>query len=423
MRKRRALDHMRILLHALHYGNDPGGAGPFNHQLGTWLVERGHQVAVISTPSHYPSWSIAPEDRISRATHEQLDGVDVHRVPLWVPPADALGARNRIRHELSFNLNSIRRWVPELGRRPGHDVVISICPPLQTAVAGLTYARLRRIPFVFFLHDLQVDQAIDLGMVRNPRAIAALRRIERRILRSCDLVATHTPTMRRQVLEKGVDEQRTTLLPTWVDTDVIHPGDRATPLRAELGVDDDQTLVLYAGGMGEKHGLELVLRAADLLRDRRDVHIAMIGAGPRRTALEQLARELDLPNLTMWPLQPLERMNEVLASGDAHLVIQRAEAADLMMPAKLTSILAAGRASIGTASPGTAVHDVLHGHDAGLVVPPDDPHALADAIVRLAADAKLRARLGAGARRYALEHLAQDVVLGRFEQRLREVVA
>ena len=414
---------MRILFHALHYGPDPGGAGPFNSQLGAWLVERGHEVTVISTPPHYPQWEVAEAYRGRGAVHEVIDGVDVHRVPLYVPSAEELGARTRILHETSFNVSSLRRLVPELFTRPGYDLVLSICPPLQTAVSGLSYARARRIPFVFFLHDLQVDQAVDLGMIRNPRAVRAMYAIERSILRRSSLVATHTPEMRRRVIAKGVDERDTVLLPTWADTDTITPAERDNDFRRELGVDLDTTLVLYAGGMGEKHGLDTVLEAAHELDDRTDIEFVLIGAGPKRAELEAAAARMQLHHLRFWPLQPLDRMPEILAAGDVHLVIQKGDAADLMMPAKLTSILAAGRASVGTAVPGTAVAEVLEGEGAGVVVAPDDPAALAAGIARLAADPDLRTRLGEGARSYAERVLSRDVVLGAFERRLLELLA
>ena len=127
--------------------------------------------------------------------------------------------------------------------------------------------------------------------------------------------------------------------------------------------------------------------------------------------------------LRFLPVQPLEKLPEMLASGDIHLVAQRREAADLVMPSKLTNILAAGRPCVATTEPGTALADVVQGHETGLVVPPENPVALAEAITVLAADAALRTRFGSNARAYAEKHLDRDVILSRFEQQLNDLVS
>ena len=129
-------------------------------------------------------------------------------------------------------------------------------------------------------------------------------------------------------------------------------------------------------------------------------------------------KTLGLANLRFLPVQPWETLPEMLAAGDIHLVVQRRDAADLVMPSKLTNILAAGRPCVATAEPGTALAEVVQGHGAGLIVPPEDPRALADAISRLAEDEALCRQYGRNARRYAEEFLDREAILSRFEQRL-----
>lgn len=414
---------MKILFYALHYGPDPGGAGPFNWQLGTYLAQRGHDVTVISTPPHYPQWRVADEYVGAGHVVEQLDDVTVHRVPIKVPSADELSAKRRIIYETRFNVSALRCWLPTAVRRGRFDLVLSVCPPLQAAVPALAYSRLRRTPFVFFLHDLQVGQAVDLKMITNPRAIRALFRIEDAVLNAATRVAVHTEAMRRQVIDKGIEPDHVWLLPTWADLDELAPSPRENAFRAELDIDPEAVLVTYAGGMGEKHGLDVVVDAARLLRDRSDIQFALIGAGPKRAGLEQQARALDVPNLRFLPLQPIQRMPEILAASDLLLVTGRGDAVDRGFPAKLTNIMAAGRASVAVAAPGTAVFDVLTQHDAGSVVAPDDPAALAAAIAAAADDEELRTRHGRNARTYAEQHLSRDLLLGGFEQQLASLVA
>ena len=181
-------------------------------------------------------------------------------------------------------------------------------------------------------------------------------------------------------------------------------------------------MVLYAGNIGEKQGLDLVLEAADRLRTRAEIKFAMVGTGAARARLEQVAKRRGLENLRFLPVQPLERLPLMLAAGDIHLIVQRREAADLVMPSKLTNILAAGRPGVATAEPGTALHDVLNEYDCGITTTPGDAEALTEAIVTLAGDERTRERLGQNARGYAEAHLDKDTILSGFEEKLRELV-
>ena len=192
-------------------------------------------------------------------------------------------------------------------------------------------------------------------------------------------------------------------------------------MRRQFGAGSDDVLVLYAGNMGEKQGLELVLEAADRLRERPDVKFAMVGTGAARVKLERMARRRGLDNLRFFPVQPLERLPLMLAAGDVHLVVQKREAADLVMPSKLTNILAAGRPSVATADPSTALHDVLDNYDCGIITTPGGVEELTGAITRLADDAGMRQRLGENARDYAERHLDKHRILAGFEDELKKL--
>jgi colanic acid biosynthesis glycosyl transferase WcaI len=174
--------------------------------------------------------------------------------------------------------------------------------------------------------------------------------------------------------------------------------------------------------MGEKQGLDLVLDVADRLRERAEIQFAMVGEGAARDRLERMARQRRLDNVHFFPLQPLERLPLMLAAGDIHLVVQRREAADLVMPSKLTNILAARRPSVATADPGTEIYKVLNEHQCGITTTPDSATELAAGIVELADDAEMREQLGQNARRYAERYLDKDEILSRFEYSLRDLV-
>jgi colanic acid biosynthesis glycosyl transferase WcaI len=197
---------------------------------------------------------------------------------------------------------------------------------------------------------------------------------------------------------------------------------RDNEVRREFGIGSDELLVLYAGNMGEKQGLDLVLDAADRLRERAEIQFVMVGAGAGRERLERAAGQRRLNNVRFFPVQSLERLPLMLAAGDIHLIVQRREAADLLMPSKLTNILAAGRPTVATADPGTELYEILNEHNCGITKSPGSVTELVAGITELADNAERREQLGQNARRYAEHYLDRDVILSRFEESLRDLV-
>jgi colanic acid biosynthesis glycosyl transferase WcaI len=216
------------------------------------------------------------------------------------------------------------------------------------------------------------------------------------------------------------------LFPNWVDVDAVHPQDPAAPnsFRRELGL-EDKTILLYSGNMGAKQGLEVLAPLAASFESDPSVHFLFCGDGAFRPTLESLVSGRS--NVTLLPLQPLERLNDLLNAADIHLLPQRAGAADLVMPSKLTGMLSSGRPVIATADAGTQVARVVAGesptHACGLFVPAEEPAALHAAVEGLIADPVLRTQLGANARCYAVRHLGRQQVLEQFERDLEGLVS
>jgi colanic acid biosynthesis glycosyl transferase WcaI len=224
--------------------------------------------------------------------------------------------------------------------------------------------------------------------------------------------------MRDYRIHKNVSENQFFLFENWVDCDVIYPLRRPSAYRRELGLPDEAFVALYSGNMGEKQGIEIIVEAARTVMDMPGIHFVICGAGAARDRLELLAAGLG--NMRWLPLQPMSRLNELLNLADVHLLPQRARAADLVMPSKLTGMLASGKPVLATALPGTELAQV--GAEAGLVVPPEDLKAFVKALLQFRADAALCAKMGAQARRYAEKHFALDAVLGRFEATMQKCV-
>lgn len=249
---------------------------------------------------------------------------------------------------------------------------------------------------------------------RGSRAARVARWIESTLLRRFDTVSSITPQMSSRAVFKGVDPSRVVCLPNWVDASTIFPLTRASDYRRLLGIPADQKVVLYSGNMGAKQGIETLADTAASLAARTDVTFVFCGSGAAKENL--LERCAGLANCIFIPLQPVERLNELLNLADIHVLPQRGDAADLVMPSKLTGMFASGRAVVAMARHGTALYDAVSPR--GLVVPPDDVKALATAITALASDPERRAALGKAARRYAELALSPESTISTFEARL-----
>lgn len=404
---------MKLLVYGINFAPELTGIGKYTGEMAQWLAAAGHEVRVITAPPYYPAWKVGEGHSARQYRTESWQGVEVMRTPLWVP--NQPGGLKRLLHLGSFALSSLPvlwaqwRWKP--------DVVWVVEPPLMCAPAAVAFASLRGAKSWLHIQDYEVDAAFDLGLIKGPTLRRWIERAERWLMRRFDRVSTISGRMVDRARNKGVAEERVVHFPNWVDISGITPLAGPSAYRAELGLAPDAVVALYSGNMGNKQGLEVLAEAARLLQDDPRIQWVLGGSGSGRADLQ--ARCAGLSNVRFLDLQPLERLNDWLGLADVHLLPQRADAADLVMPSKLTGMLASGRAVLATAQPGTELCRVVE-HDAacGLVVPPENPAALADALRALAADPTRRAVLGANGRRHAEAELSQDVILRRFEMQL-----
>lgn len=408
---------MRILLYSISYSPEVAGSGRFNGELTKWLAEHGHQVDVITAHPYYPEWKVRHEYSAKGWFAEKIGTLTVYRTPLYVP--EQVTGKTRILHELSFALNSLVHWARLLFN--SYDVLIGVCPPLQAGLVPYLFSRLKRTPFVFHIQDLQVDTARNLGMIKNQRLLNFLDGIERYLLRNADRVSSISEGMKRNILSKGTPPERYRMIENWVDIDMFQPLSKDQSLRAELGFLPTDQIALYAGNIGEKQGLEVLVEAADLLRDQLSIKIVIFGEGAARERLQEAASQRALQNLIFFSILPYEQMPRVLAMADIHLVVQKRAASDLVMPSKLVGILATGGASIVSADSGTSLSDVILDNQLGWVVEPDQGDKLANEIL-LALQSPMLSQYRLNARHYAEEHLSERAILPRFERMLSELI-
>ncbi|MFZ0050344.1 MAG: WcaI family glycosyltransferase [Desulfobaccales bacterium] len=406
---------MRLLIHGMNYAPELLGIGRYTGELGAYLASRGHQVTVLTAAPYYPQWRVREDYRPQRWRREWRDGVEVLRAPQYVP--GRVSGLGRLLQECSFGASCLYWWSTCLLPRPW-DAMVAVCPPMTSGLVPGLLARRLAAPLVIHVQDLQLDAARELGILRQPLLLAGLTRLELHLFRQARAVTTISRSMAARLAAKGVPPARLQVLPNWADLDKVRPGPRLNALRRELGL-TSETVVLYAGNLGEKQGLEVILEAAALTRGKPSIRYLVAGEGAARDRIKLRAQDLGLDNLTFLPLQSNSRLPLLLAAADLHLVVQRQKAADLVMPSKLTNIMAAGRPFIATAGEGTELARVTTESRAGLVVPPEDGRALAQAVLGLAGDPGAMKEMGVRARRYAEAFWDRERILRQWEELLR----
>jgi colanic acid biosynthesis glycosyl transferase WcaI len=300
------------------------------------------------------------------------------------------------------------------------DAVMVMSPPLPLGVSGWLASSLRGRPFVFNIQDVFPDVAVELGAITDRRVIAAASWLERFLYRRSDAVTVLSDELRDNVAGKlgSRRPERVHVIPNFVDTDRVRPRDRHTSYRDEFDL-GDRLVVMYAGNVGMSQSLDLVVDAARRFRDRDDVVFVINGGGSALDDVVASARGLD--NLRFVEMQPRERLAEVLASADVHVVPLRRGLARSSVPSKLYSILAAARPVVASVDPDTEVSRTIERAGAGVAVPPEDPDAFAAALGDLLDHPDRRASMGAAGRSFVEDWVSPAAVAEAYESLFESV--
>ncbi len=405
---------MRILFYGINYYPELTGIGKYTGEACQWLAKQGHQVEVITTMPYYPAWQISDAYKDKVWHTELVDGVKVHRCPLYVPTK--VTALKRILLELSFVLTSLLYWVKALFAQK-FDAIVCICPPFQLGLLPFLYSKIKGVPYIYHVQDLQIDIAHDMGMIKNQKLIGLLFSIEKFLMNKAAVVSSISEGMLRKIHNKGLVHQKFLLFPNWVDTNTIKPLPIEASLRKALGYTEQDFIVQYAGTIAEKQGLEMIIDVAQALPQ---IQFMIVGEGGYKQKLIEKVTLAGVQNIKFFPLQPYEKLVNLLATGNIHLVLQKKTASDLVLPSKLTGILSAGACALVTAEAGTSLFDVIDKNQAGILVEPESVEALKNGIE--AATKQDLSIYKKNARVYAEKWLDREQIMRNFEENLRNLV-
>jgi colanic acid biosynthesis glycosyl transferase WcaI len=401
---------MKLLIYGINYYPELIGIGKYTAEMSEWFAARGHQVEVITAMPYYPEWETHKDYKKKIWFTEIIKGVRVHRCPIYVPKN--VTGKTRILHDFSFLFSSAFFWIRCFFKN--YDAVITIYPPLISGFFPTLYKRLRRKPMIFHIQDLQVDAAKELGIIKNKRLINILERTEKIWLRNATCISSISIGMQERILKKGVPIEKYFSLPNWVDTELIKPQKKDIAYLKELGFRENDKIILYSGSMGEKQGLETILNVAEKFVDRKDLVFALAGEGMMKEKLLKEAIERNLRNVKFLKLQPFDKLPAFLNIADIHLILQKKAASDLVMPSKLTGILAAGGLAIVTTEEKSNLFKILKDASAAILIEAENEKLLT-VTIRENIDNQ-NPEMRANARKFAERNIGIDSILTGFEK-------
>jgi colanic acid biosynthesis glycosyl transferase WcaI len=403
---------MRVVVWGINYAPEFTGIAPHSVALCEFLEREGHNVEMVTSFPYYPAWRKREEDRGCLYRTDVLGGVSVHRCWHFVPAR--VSALKRILHEGSFIATSTLRVLTL--ERP--DVFVVVSPPLLLGMAAWFAGKLKRAPFVFHVQDMQPDAAVGLGMLKASWFTRILYWLEAFAYRQAARVSGITRGMLETFRRKGVPESKLIYFPNAIDLQKGGDGSpRPGQFRSEHGFGASEFLAVYAGNLGVKQGLEVLLDTAALLREK-PIRFLICGDGAQREALAARAKEMGLPNFTMLPLQEGPNYQALLVDADVCFITQQAGAGNSFFPSKLLGLLAQSKPVVTVAAPECELALSLQEGNFGVNLPPNRPAELAALLDSLANDAERLWLYGANGRRY-VEQFEKERVMQNFAGELR----
>lgn len=390
---------MRVQLWSSNYAPEPTGIAPVSRSLATGLRDAGHEVSVVSAHPHYPD---AEWGRSRKPYRERRDGIDVLRLPLWIGRASS---RERVRQEVSY-LASLTAAIPFLGRP---DVLVSASPSFPALLPALVNKRIRRLPWILWLHDILPDGAQATGLVEPGAVLSASRKLEAAAYRAADRIVVLSRAFVDNLAAKGVDPGKVEL--------IYDPATRE-PRLSRPEPNGSRLKLLSMGNIGFSQGLAPLVRAFEHSAVEADLVITGTGV-----ALDDVVAEVVTDRVRPLGLVDDDRLEHELTTADVAVVTQHYEGGEFNIPSKLMNFMAYGLPVLAAVNPGGEVARLVRESGAGWVVDSSKPEELPRAVAAIGAEAEERRGRGEAARAFAERQFTKGAFVANFERTLERFTA
>ncbi|TDX59899.1 glycosyltransferase involved in cell wall biosynthesis [Methylosinus sp. sav-2] len=397
---------MRIVFFTHYYPPEVNAPASRTAEHARVWARAGHEVVVVTCVPNHPRGKVYPGYVNRLYQTETIDGVRVVRVFTLIAANE--GFLRRALNYLSYALSASMAFV--WLQRP--DVVISTSPQFFCGLVGLVARALKRTPWVLEIRDLWPESIVTVGAMRNGFLIRCLEQLEALAYRRADRIVSVTDSFMPHIAARGGAPEKTTVIKNGADLDRFNASDDTHAAKERLDL-QSKFVAAYVGTHGMAHGLDTILEAAELLRGSTDIIFLLVGEGAERPRLLRLKEERRLDNVLMLEQQPKEAMPGIWAATDVSLILlRRDELFKTVLPSKMFEAMAMRR-PIVLGVDGEA-RKLLEEARAGIAITPQSANELAAAILRLANDRNLVARLGASGCAHVREHYDRAVLAARY---------
>jgi colanic acid biosynthesis glycosyl transferase WcaI len=386
-------------------------------ELAEGLVKRGHQVRVITGMPNYPQRRIYDEYQGKWYQTEERNGVTIQRCYLRIKSNPNL--IDRLLLELSFVVSSfpqaLKGWQP--------DVILVTVPPLLVSLPASLLGWLYNCPVVLNVQDILPEAGIRVGLIKNKLMIRALEAIEKFAYRTAHTISVIAEGFVDNLVNKGVSDNKIACIPNWVNLNFINSEAPKNNSWRKVHNLDGKFVVLYSGNIALTQGLETVIAAASQLRHIPEIAFVIAGESKSLERLQKYCLSCGADNVLLLPLQPREKLPEMLAAADVGLVVQKSNVVSFNMPSKIPLLMASDRPIIASVPANGTAAKAIRKSGGGVVVPPESAKALADAVLKLYKNPDLATQLGHQGRKFAIENYAFEQALNSYEQLFTDVIA
>lgn len=396
-----------IIIYGLNFAPEKTGVGKYTGEQAFWLAENGWDVTVVCANPYYPNWEIlSPYQNVY--SRKLVDGVNIYRCPIYVPKNPSM--LRRIVHLFSFVVSSLPILL-FLSFRKKFDLVFATEPTIFVTINVLIFKFINRCKTWLHVQDFEIDAGLVLGQSKKSIFSRVAGSLDLVLHRQYDIYSSISVKMCQKLSEKIDNKNSVTYFPNWLDSTKIYYSIRAKHQLIDELHAKNLKVILYAGNIGEKQGLENLLHAAAMLH-HKNYHFIISGDGSGKEKLRNLRDELKLQNITFLELSDDVEFNNLLNAADLHIVLQKGIASDLVMPSKLINIWGCGGSVIASAPENSEIHDVLTKHTyLGQVIAPDSVVQLTSALDEFKFDDSDIAKQKIAD--FALQEYSKDVVLGK----------
>ena len=404
-----------ITIIGINYSPEDTAIGLYTSQLANYFNEKGIEVNIITGFPYYPAWKISPNYNSKKTFYkESSNGINVFRYKQYVPQNPTF--IKRILHLLDFTYGSFFN----LFKIKKTDVVLCIAPFIGSVFLGKFLSRIKKAKLWVHVQDFEFDAVSDSNIIENKKNKSPIFKllfwIERKLLNSASIISTISTSMILKLEDKTVPVKKCRLLPNWVDLDFINPEKSKT----HAYLNSERFKILYSGNIGEKQDWEFFIQFVNILNDDLDIEIIVVGDGSKREWLEVQFPSLN--DITFYNPVAYNELSDLLCSADLHILFQKNEVIDTVMPSKILAMMASQKPSLITGNLKSEVATIINESKGGEYFDSNNIIDILKFVKQVKDDKEMKEKLGKNARTFVSSNFSKEEILNQFKNTFTELI-